>query len=150
MLRGNGGYLPCPCIVFCSFLKVCVGRSSFLKFFSCCCFLNVESKPFPWQTRAMKPIPTRINDVIVDFVNISSSPPSSPHFLLKIIASSSFASFCNIPARLYVVLLVVPFSHLSPKTGTIFFCEGSDGLCGSCSSLLLLGRSNLRLWLKDG
>lgn len=69
----------------------------------------------------MKPIPTRINDVIVDFVNISSSPPSSPHFVLEIIASSSFASFCNIPARLYVVLLVVPFSHLSPKTGTIFF-----------------------------
>lgn len=60
-----------------------------------------------------------MNDIIADLVNISSSHPSSPRFLLRILTSSPILhSFCNIPACLgYPVLLFGPFSHFLLKQG---------------------------------
>lgn len=101
---------------------MCIGGGVCLICSLCCLNVCEESKPFPWQTPAREPIPTKMNDVIADLVNISSSHPSSPHFLLRILANSPILhSFCIIPACLgYAVLLFGPFSHFPLKQGPFF------------------------------
>ena len=120
-------------------LNVCRGRSIFLTvfFFSPCCCLNVcaeESKPFPWQTPTMKPIPARMNDVIVYLVKISGSHPSSPHLCLRITANSP--GFAELLYHSCLPLLS-SFTVWVFFSSFPFFCKGPDGLCGDHPTLSL-------------
>lgn len=64
-----------------------------------------------------------MNDIIVDFVNISSSYPSSSREWLPILLILN--SFCFVPAFVrYPVVLFGPFSHLSLQQGSTFSVKG--------------------------